>query len=174
MRTTPSVLTLTLALAAGGAVRAATPAHDTLFMKDAAAAGMAEVDTGKLAADKATRADVKSFAQMLVDDHSKANDELKGLAGQKNVTLPAGPKPMQKAAHDRLAKLSGSAFDTAYVNQMVRDHRQAVSLFDRESRYGKDADAKAWAAKTLPTLKAHLAKAQELAAAGKPAAAAAK
>jgi putative membrane protein len=169
---TMSILAITLF--AASAAQAATPVGDATFMKNAAAAGMAEVEVGRMAADKATSADLKSFAQMLVDDHSKANDELKGLAGQKSVTLPAEPKPAQKAERDRLGKMSGAAFDRAYADAMVRDHRQAVALFDRESRYGKDADAKAWAAKTLPTLKAHLTKAQELAASMRPKAAAHK
>jgi len=162
----PALGLAALLLAAGGVSGATTAAKapaDSTFMKTAAAAGLAEVECGKLAAEKASNPDIKSFAQMLVDDHSKANEELKGLAGQKNVTLPSAPTAAQKAAQARLSKLSGAAFDSAYVHQMVRDHAAAVALFTRESKAGADADAKAWAGKTLPTLEAHSTKAKELA-----------
>ena len=148
-----------------GAETTAKTSPDAAFMKSAAAAGMAEVECGTLAADKATRSEVKAYGQMLADDHTKANEELKDLAGQKSVTLPSGPTPAQTAAKNRLSKLSGAAFDSAYVGQMVKDHQAAVALFSRESKSGADADAKAWATKTLPALEAHLAKAKELAAA---------
>jgi putative membrane protein len=137
--------------------------NDATFMTKAAGDGMAEVELGRLATERAASGDVKSFAQMLVDDHSKANSELKGLAGQKNVSLPSDPPPPAKATYDRLSKLSGDAFDRAYSAEMVKDHEKAVALFSKEAAGGRDADAKSWAAKTLPTLKQHLAKARELA-----------
>lgn len=133
---------------------------DETFVKKAAMGGMAEVDLGKLAADKATSDDVKKFGQRMADDHSKANDELKTLAQNKQITLPTEPDPHAKALHDKLAKLSGAAFDRAYMQAMVADHKKDVNEFRMEAKSGKDADVKGWAAKTLPTLEEHLRLAQ--------------
>jgi putative membrane protein len=162
------ILTATLAaavfaLGARGAAQSTGKTADETFMKEAAAAGTAEVEVGQLAVEKASRPEVKSYAQMLVDDHTKANEELKGLAAQKNVTLPAEPTAEQKATKERLSKLSGDAFDRAYMDAMVSDHQKAVALFSRESKSGADPDAKAWAAKTLPKLEDHHTKAKSLA-----------
>ena len=131
-------------------------------MRTAATGGMAEVELGKLGVANATSSDVKQFAQRMVDDHSKANDELKALAAQKNVTLPAEVDAKHKAAYDKLAKAKGAGFDAAFMSQMVSDHQADVSLFERESKSGKDAETKAWAAKTLPTLQEHLKMAKEI------------
>src|SRR5205823_13350550 len=88
---------------------------DHKFAMDAAAGGMAEVELGRLAASKASNADVKNFAQRMVDDHSKANDELKSVASKENIKLPAAIDAKHKATIDRFSKLSGAAFDRAYV-----------------------------------------------------------
>jgi putative membrane protein len=140
---------------------AAKPASDQQFVMNVAKDGMAEVELGKLAQEKASSADVKKFAQRMVDDHSKANDELKTLAQNKNITLPTAVDATHKAHVDRMSKLSGEAFDRAYMQDMVADHRKAVEAFRMESKTGKDADVKAWAAKTLPTLEEHLKMAQD-------------
>jgi putative membrane protein len=129
---------------------------DQAFVTEAAKGGMAEVELGKLAAEKATNDDVKKFGQRMADDHSKANDELKSIASKKNITLPTDIDAKDKALRDRLMKLSGAAFDRAYMRAMVSDHVKDVSAFKRESQAGKDADVKAFAAKTLPTLEDHL------------------
>jgi putative membrane protein len=134
---------------------------DQAFVMKAAKGGMAEVELGKLAASKASSEDVKKFGQRMVDDHSKANDELKSLAQGKNITLPTDVDPKDKATHDRLEKLSGAAFDRAYMQHMLEDHRQDVNEFRKESTSGKDPDVKAWAGKTLPTLEEHLRLAQD-------------
>ena len=143
--------------AAGGVAAA-----DRAFAKEAATGGMAEVDLGQLAASKASNADVKQFGQRMVDDHSKANDELKSWASQKSVTLPTELDAKHKAEHARLDKLSGEAFDRAYMAAMVTDHNQDVAAFQRESKMAKDADLKAWAAKTLPTLQEHQKMAKDI------------
>jgi putative membrane protein len=122
---------------------------------------MAEVELGKLAAEKASSDDVKKFGQRMVDDHSKANDELKALAASKKITLPAEMGPEEKALRDRLVKLSGPAFDQAYMKAMVSDHVKDVAAFRMEAKTGKDAEVKAWAAKTLPTLEEHLRMARQ-------------
>jgi putative membrane protein len=170
-----SLLLGTIVIVSGGLLSAQTPAQtspasppetrsqgkgqtngDQPFVTAAASDGMAEVELGKLAGEKATNASVKAFAQRMVTDHSKAGDELKSLASSKQITLPAAIDAKHKAAHDRLAKLAGSEFDRAYVREMVAGHKKAVSAFTTESMSGKDSDIKAWAGKTLPTLREHL------------------
>jgi putative membrane protein len=137
---------------------------DEKFMAKAAQHGKAEVELGRLAADKGSAAAVKEFGERLATDHGKANEELTQLAQQKGVNLPAEPESAHKKAKDRLSKLTGNAFDREFAQQMVRDHDADVRDFDRESKNAKDADVKAWAAKTLPVLKEHQTKARELAA----------
>lgn len=129
---------------------------DTKFVKDAAQGGMEEVELGKLAAQKASDPDVKSFGQKMVDDHSKANDQLQQLASQKGVTLSPTLSSTKKGDVNKLSKLSGAAFDRAYVSMMVKDHKQDVAEFQKESAKAKDADLKSWASTTLPTLQDHL------------------
>ena len=140
---------------------AAKTGSDERFVKEAATGGMAEVELGKLATDKASSGDVKKFGQRMVDDHGKANEELKTLAQNKNITLPTALDAKAKATVDRLSKLNGEAFDRAYMQEMLKDHRKDVNAFRTESTSGKDADVKAFASKTLPTLEEHLKLAQE-------------
>ncbi len=129
---------------------------DSTFATKAAQGGMAEVQLGNLAKDHAESADVKNFGQRMVDDHTKANDELKQLASRKGITLPSSIDSKDQATYDRLSKLNGAAFDKAYMRDMVSDHRTDVNEFKHESDSGSDPDLKAFAAKTLPTLEEHL------------------
>ena len=146
----------------------ATPsAADSKFMKEAADGGMAEVELGKLASEKASSSEVKQFGQRMVEDHGKANDELKQLATQKHVDLPAEPSAKHKATKARLEKLSGEQFDKAYVADMLKDHKKDVAAFEKQSRSAKDPDLKSFAAKTLPTLQDHLKQVQGLASGSK-------
>lgn len=142
---------------AAGGVNAA----DRAFVKAAATGSLAEVELGNLAKEKATSGDVKQFADRMVTDHGKANDELKQWAQQKNVTLPAELDVRHKAMRDRLSKLSGETFDKAYMRDMVTDHEKDVGAFKKESLSAHDADLKAWAGKTVPTLEDHLKMAHE-------------
>ena len=142
--------------------RAGATGADATFVKKAADGGMAEVALAKLAQEKASNAEVKSFAAKLEKDHSQANDELKQVASKKNITLPAEPSKAHKAQHDKLAKLSGAEFDKAYVAAMVDDHQKDVREFSRVASGNSDAEVKAFASKTLPTLKDHLQHVQEL------------
>jgi putative membrane protein len=144
-----------------GLAAAPVLAADETFVMKAAKGGMAEVQLGKLATEKASSDEVKKFGQRMVDDHGKANDELKTLAQSKNITLPTDLDPKDKTLHDRLAKLSGADFDKAYMRAMLTDHLKDVSEFRTESRSGNDPDVKAWAAKTLPTLEDHLKMARD-------------
>lgn len=140
-----------------------TAASAETFVKHAAQGGAAEVALAQLAKDKASNPEVKTFAERLERDHSKANDELKSLASSKHLTLPEGSKTYASNLKDRLSKLSGAAFDKAYIAAMVEDHQKDVKAFEREATSGADADVKAFAAKTLPTLKEHLQQAEQLA-----------
>jgi len=134
---------------------------DSDFIMKAAQGGIAEVDMGNMASSKATNADVKKFGDRMVTDHSKANDELKQLAATKGVTLPADVGEEHKKAMDGMSAKSGKDFDKSYIDDMVKDHEKDVAEFEKASKDAKDADLKAWAAKTLPTLKEHLKLAKE-------------
>jgi len=138
-------------------------AAEQTFVKKAAQGGMAEVELGKLATQKASSEDVKKFGQRMVDDHTKANDQLKQIAGNKGVTLPTDLNSKDQALKDRLSKLDGEKFDQAYMKNMVRDHTKDVSEFRKESTSGKDSDLKSFASQTLPTLEDHLKEAKNIA-----------
>lgn len=136
---------------------------DQHFIKKAAEGGLAEVELGKLATEKASSEDVKKFGQRMVDDHGKANDELKQLASSKGVEVPTSLSAKDKATKERLSKLSGEQFDKAYMNDMVKDHTQDVSEFKKESTSAKDPEVKNFASQTLPTLEDHLKQARSIA-----------
>jgi putative membrane protein len=125
-----------------------------------AIAGMAEVELGRLATERAASSDVKAFGQMMVSDHSKANDELKQIASAKGLALPTDLDAAHKSKVAKMEKLSGAEFDRAYMDEMVADHKKDVAEFRKQSTSGKDSDLKAFAAKTLPTLEDHLKMAQ--------------
>lgn len=140
--------------------------HDTMFMRHAAAANLAEIQAGRIALDKASSAQVKQLAQRIIDDHTKANDQLTSIAQRKQVTLPSAPMPMQKQEADHLKTLSGASFDRAYAQAMVKDHRKAIKMFGMESQNGTDADLKQFASATLPALKEHMQMAEQIAGTG--------
>ena len=129
---------------------------DASFFKNAAEAGIAEVEAGKLAQDKAGSQKVKDFGAMMVTDHSAANDKLKALAATKDVSLPSSSSVGQMANKAKLEVLSGETFDKSYLKGQLKAHREAVALFKKESTTGQDSDAKAFATATLPTLRSHL------------------
>ena len=140
-------------------------AADRKFMQKAAMDGMAEVELGRVSSQNGSSDQVKQFGQHMVDDHGKANDELKSLAQAKGVALPEkmDSKHAKLVAH--MQKLSGAAFDRAYMKEMLKDHKTDVAAFKKESTQANDADLKAFAAKTTPTLKSHLQMAQQTSAA---------
>jgi putative membrane protein len=145
-----------LALAANGS-------PDSSFYRSLAEGGMAEVDLGKLASDKAADPSVKDFGAMMVKDHSAANQELKSLAASKNVSLPDGPGVAAQAKKAKLEALSGSTFDKAYLANQIKAHQSTVTLLQTEISSGKDPDAKAFAQKVLPTVQSHLSAAEKIA-----------
>ena len=134
---------------------------DTTFVNKTAQGGMAEVALGQMASTKATNPDVKAFADRMVTDHGKANDELKQLAQSKGVTVPADVDQESKDAADKLSKTSGKEFDKAYIDDMVKGHEAVVKAFEKESKDATDPDLKAWVTKTLPTIQDHLKMAKE-------------
>ena len=142
--------------AAKAGAKGALAKQDQKFIQTAAQGGLMEVRLGEVASQKASAAEVKELGAMMVKDHSKANDELKDLAGKKGVTLPAELDSKHQGTVDRLSKLSGEEFDKAYVNEMITAHKKDVSEFEKASKSAADADVKGWAGKTLPTLQAHL------------------
>jgi len=135
---------------------------DKKFVKDAAIGGMAEVELGKLAAEKGSSEAVKQFGQKMVDDHTKANDQLKQLASKEGITIPDTLDSKHQSRVDKLAKLSGPKFDKAYVKDAVKDHEKDVSEFKNEAQYGSDPNVKQFASSTLPVLQEHLTAAKDL------------
>jgi len=152
----------TSAFAQAPARRAASSgSEDIEFVLDAAKGGMAEVELGKLAAERAQNAEVKKFAERMVTDHSKAGDELKSLAQSKGIRLPEEIEAKDRALLTRLSKLNGAAFDRAYMQAMVSDHVKDVNEFKKEANSGRDPQVKSFASNTLPTLEEHLQHARQ-------------
>ena len=135
--------------------------EDIEFVLDAAKGGMAEVQLGKLATERGQSDEVKKFGQRMVDDHTKANEELKSIAESKSIKLPDELEGKDKALMTRLEKLNGAAFDRAYMNAMVTDHQKDVNEFKKESNAGRDPQVKSFASSTLPTLEEHLQQAKQ-------------
>jgi putative membrane protein len=136
---------------------------DKKFLTDAAQGGMEEVELGRLAVSNAESADVKAFGQRMIDDHSKANDQLKQVAQNKGVSVPTDVSSAQRRDIDKLSKLTGADFDRAYMKMMVEDHKKDVGEFSREAKNGNDTDVKSFASTTLPTLEEHLKMAEDAA-----------
>lgn len=134
------------------------------FVTEAAAAGMAEVEMGKLGVQKATNADVKAYAQRMVTDHTKANMELETIAKSKGISVPSSPDMMHKAIKEKFEhQSSGQEFDKDFMQQMVKDHTKVVKLFETASTdQSLDSELQAFAKKTVPTLRNHLTEAQAL------------
>lgn len=146
----------------GGTVSAMTN-EDKEFATKAGMGGLAEVKHGELAAQKAANAEVKAFAQRMVTDHGMANGELQQLATAKGLALPTELAGEHKDLQDHLNTASGAEFDKMYMKHMVEDHEKTVADFEKAAASATDADVKAWAAKTLPTLQDHLRQAKEVA-----------
>jgi putative membrane protein len=157
---------LSLVLAAPLAAVAADSTPDASFYKNAAEGGISEVDAGTLAQDKGKDQKVKDFGAMMVKDHSAANDKLKALAASKSITLPTTASMGQMATKAKLEILTGDTFDKSYIKGQIKAHQQTIALFKKEAVTGQDADAKAFAKATLPTIKAHLKAINAIAAGG--------
>jgi putative membrane protein len=129
---------------------------DRNFATKAAATGLAEVNDAQIALRNASRQDVKDFAQRMVEDHTKANNQLKLIASGAGISLPISETASDQKKTDALQKLSGAKFDRQYIEGQRTAHKQAVSLFSGESKNGKDSQLKSFASQTLPTLQDHL------------------
>ncbi|SDG58456.1 putative membrane protein [Dyadobacter soli] len=143
------------------------PESDRMFVSSAADGGMFEVKAGEMAVSKGDSSktgvvmagdsmSIRSFGQMMVTDHTKANNELKTIADRKEVAIPATLSDAKQKMLDSLSAASGAAFNGMYTRMMVSSHRETVALFEKESSSGQDQDLKSWAGATLPTLKHHL------------------
>jgi putative membrane protein len=157
----------TLALAVSLGAQAQAPAklshQDKSFLKDAAEGGNAEVSGSQIAVAQSANADVKAFAQQMIDDHGKAGSELKSLADQKGVKVSDTPSIAKKTEIKLLSERKGASFDQHYADSIgVKAHEDTIKLFQKEVDKGSDADVKAWASKTLPALQHHLEMAQAL------------
>jgi len=133
---------------------------DRKFMENATQGGMAEVKLGQLATQKGQADPVKQFGQRMVDDHTKANDQLKQVASTKGVNLPTDMDKSSQREYDKLSKMSGAQFDREYMDHMVSDHKKDIGEFQKEAKNGKDPDVKQFASSTLPVLQQHLQLAQ--------------
>lgn len=131
------------------------------FASQASAAGLAEIDAAKLALQKSQSADVKTFAQHIIDDHTKANTELKALAEQKHLKLADSPA-LTDQAKEKVLDVRAESFDAAYANNQVKAHEKAVKLFGEAADKLSDTDLQQFARVTLPVLKQHLQMAREL------------
>jgi putative membrane protein len=147
---------------APAAASAAASQADKSFITEAVQGNLAEIQMGQLAQQKGQSDGVKSFGQMLVTDHQANNEKAKEVANQLGVTPPTQPSAKQKADHDKLAKLSGAAFDRQFAQMMVMDHKQDIAKFQRQAKKTNDPLGQ-YATDTLPVLKKHLDTAQSLA-----------
>ena len=135
---------------------------DQQFLRHAASDGLAEVQLGQMAAERATNPEVQRFGQRMASDHTKANQELMALAQSKNLSVPKEIDKKHQKTAEALTKKQSTSFDREYTRDMVKDHEKAVQLFTTEANEGRDADIKAFASKTLPTLQEHLQMARQL------------
>ena len=148
---------------------------DKSFLEEAAVANIAEVELGRMAADRSTNPSVKRFAQMMVDDHTMAGDKLKRIASNHNVPLPTALDDKHRELHDKLATLKGAEFDREYINAMVDGHEDVLdTLGSRVDRANPQAvvaeqsdnlvtmDINRWAAESYPVVQRHLESAKEL------------
>jgi putative membrane protein len=145
-----------------GALRSGE-SSDQSFVTSATQANLAEIDAGRIATERASNADVKKFAQRMIDDHGKANSELSALARTKGWSVPDQPDDARRKMAADLAELSGADFDRKYIGMMVKDHVKAVALFEENAKLAKDPDLRSFAEKTTPVLQAHLKSASNLA-----------
>ncbi|MGH8726635.1 MAG: DUF4142 domain-containing protein [Burkholderiales bacterium] len=164
---TLSVLLFAGGLICGAAVAAEKDAESAQtvgkqgWIKQAAQGGLAEVEMGKLAAQKARNPEVKKYGQRMVEDHGKVNDQLMRIAAEKGVTPPSQPAPKQMAKKKELMAASEAEFDKKYMQAQVRDHQEMIALFEQGAK-SKDRKLQEFAKKTLPNLKEHLQMARNI------------
>ena len=138
--------------------------QDAKMMREIAQADLAEVQAGKLGASKASSAEVKKFAQHMVDDHGKHLSEARAMAKTKGLQLPSAPAKKHQQAMKKLESASGAQFDKVFMQQMVKDHEDALKLVQNTAKNAKDPQLKADAEKTAPVIEKHLEEAKRIAA----------
>lgn len=153
-KTTVAFAASGLLLTLAGAAMAVSP-MDKMFATKAAQGGIAEVKTSELAVQKTHNKQVMMVAKRMIKEHSAANEELKTVAQDKSMTLPADTDPKHKAALAKLSRLSGAAFDKAYMAGQEKDHAATVKLFENEIATGQDKDLSGFASKNLPNIEDH-------------------
>ncbi len=136
---------------------------DAAFLRQVAQAGMAEVELGKMAMERAEKDTTRDFGKLMVQDHTEAARQLKAVAARKHVTLPTDLGTTGKKDQSELKLLNGEAFDSAYLRTQVMAHDRTVDLLEKQIASGTDEDIKGWARKTLPTVKQHAQMATTLA-----------
>ncbi|MGV3540709.1 MAG: DUF4142 domain-containing protein [Rufibacter sp.] len=141
---------------ATGDVVTPTDLDDPTFMMNAASANMLEIELGKMAVANAMNADVKQYGQMMVDHHTKANQEAMTLASQLKIELPTMLMPMHQAMVDKLKGKTGKGFDEDFMDVMETSHKMTIAMFEAKSNNAQNAQIKAFATKMLPQLRAHL------------------
>jgi putative membrane protein len=129
--------------------------RDKKFILLAAEGGMMEAQLGQYATQKAESPNVRDLGKVMVGDHSKANEELRGLASRKKTSLPANLSDKKQKEVNALKEKKGRDFDEAYSKFMVQDHQDHIAIFNEEAEKGDDLDVKAWAAKMVSTLERH-------------------
>jgi putative membrane protein len=137
-------------------------AADAHFVKAVAQGGMAEIQLGKLAADRGSNGVVKAFGERMVTQHGAAADQLKAAAQQAHMVLPTAVSSKDQQIYDRLARLNGSDFDRAYADDMVQDHEKDLNEFQNEANNGKNSGIRAFAEQTTPMIQQHLNQAREM------------
>ena len=149
--------------ASTGKTPSAINSTDQQFVRRVAASALMDVELGKLATKKALSNDVRTYGQQMVDDHSKAGDHLRQLAAKRGMTLAPKLPNGGLATRNRLSRFSGDQFDAAYMEEMLKDHKQDVEDFRRESKVTHDPDIRGFVTETLPILEDHLKKAEAIA-----------
>lgn len=134
----------------------AVESSDAQFATKAAVGGMAEVEFAKVALDKTSNAKIKDFANMMITDHGKANEELMAIAKMKNITLPGALDEDHLKKLNELNQKTGTDFDKAYVSAMVDGHKSTLKLMQDQASSGNDPDLKSFAGKTAPIVQTHL------------------
>jgi len=137
-------------------------AADQAFAMEAASSGLAEVQLGKTGVDRASRPEVKRLAQRIVEDHTKANQELARIAEQKDIDVPDEAGDVHQDVAELFSKLEGAEFDREYLLHHVMDHEKGVAQYAAQANMGQDPELKAFAARHLPVLREHLQMARDL------------
>jgi putative membrane protein len=150
------IIAMAVATAVAAEQKSSVSPADQKFAKSAAIGGMLEVKLGEIAQKNASSKAVKDFGSMMVTDHTKLNDDLKSLAAKQGITLPAGLDSAHQAMVDKFAKLTGAAFDKAYIPDMVKDHEKDLAEFRAEAAKTKDPELKALAEKGASVIAMHL------------------